>query len=95
MENTKTSKKALRGLINDSMQEALSSLELPQPGKKAKKLLRNNSRKLASIFANVMKREEKKKRKAAKFMEKAVAGKSKKNKKSNGVAIEAEVLATA
>lgn len=95
MEETKTSKKALRGLINDSMQEALNSLELPQPGKKAKKLLRNNSKKLAAIFANVMKRQEKKKRKAAKFMEKAVTGKSRKNKKSNGAVIETEVLATA
>ena len=38
MEKTKTSKKALRGLINDSMQEALNSLELPQPGKKGKKI---------------------------------------------------------
>ena len=95
MENTKTSKKALRGLINDSMQEALSNLELPQPGKKAKKLLRNNSRKLASIFANVMKREEKKKKKAAKFMEKAVNGKSKKNKKAKELALEPQPMETA
>lgn len=88
METTKTSKKALRGLINDSMQEALGSLELPQPGKKVKRVLQRNSKKLASIFANVIKRENKKKKKAAKFMENAVKGKSKKNKKSKEVKLE-------
>ena len=82
MEKTKTSKKALRGLINDSMQDALKGLELPQPSKKAKKVLLRNSKKLASIFAEVIKREDKKQRKAAKFMENAVKGKSKKDKKS-------------
>jgi hypothetical protein len=81
MEKTKTSKKALQGLINDSMQEALKSLELPPPGKKAKRLLRSNAKKLASIFANVIKRQDKKKRKAQKFMENAVSGKSKKDAK--------------
>lgn len=88
MEKTKTSKKALRGLINDSMQEALINLELPQPGKKVKKLLQRNSKKLASIFANRIKREDKKKKKAAKFMENAVKGKGKKNKKSKEVKLE-------
>jgi hypothetical protein len=88
MEKTKTSKKALRGLIKDSMQEALTSLELPQPGKKVKKVLQRDSKKLASIFADVMKREAKKKKKAAKFMENAVKGKSKKGKKSKEVKLE-------
>ncbi len=88
MEKTKTSKKALRGLINDSMQEALSSLELPQPGKKVKKLLQRNSKKLASIFADVIRREDKKKKKAARFMENAVKGKSGKNKKAKEAKIE-------
>ena len=68
MENQKTSKKALRHLIEDSMQEALKTLELPESGKKVKKVLHRNSRKLASIFSNVIKNEEKKKKKAAKFM---------------------------
>ena len=88
MEKTKTSRKALRGLIEDSMQDALSHLELPAPTKKVKKVLHRNSKKLASIFANVLKREDKKKRKAANFMENAVKGKSKKNKKSKEVKLE-------
>ena len=95
MEKTKTSKKALRGLINDSMQEALKSLELPQPSKKAKKLLRNNSKRLAAIFANAIKRDDKKKRKAAKFMENAVEGKSRKRNKSKAVKLEKQDLETA
>jgi hypothetical protein len=78
MENKKTSKKALRGLINDSMEEALTNLELPKPGKKVKKLLQRNSKKLAEIFANVIKREDKKKKKAGKFMEDSGKRKSKK-----------------
>lgn len=88
MEKTKTSKKALRGLINDAMQDALNSLELPQPGRKVKKLLQRNSKKLASIFADVIRREDKKKKKATKFMEDAVKGKSAKGKKSKEVKME-------
>lgn len=78
MENKKTSKKALRGLIKDSMVEALTNLELPKPGKKVKKLLQRNSKKLAEIFANVIKREDKKKKKAGKFMEDSGKRKSRK-----------------
>jgi len=78
MEKKKTSKKALRGLINDSMVEALSNLELPKSGKKVKKLLQRNSKKLALIFANVIKRQDRKKKKEAKFMEDPGKGKSRK-----------------
>ena len=78
MENKKTSKKALRGLIKDSMEEALTNLELPKPGKKEKKLHQRNSKKLAEIFANVIKREDKKKKKAGKFMEDSGKRKSRK-----------------
>ena len=88
MEKKSTSKKALRGLINDSMAEALTNLELPQPDKKVKKLLRRNSKKLAEMFANVIKREDKKKKKAEKFMEDAVKGKSRKNKGKKVVKVE-------
>lgn len=70
------------------MQDALNSLELPQPGKKVKKLLQRNSKKLASIFADVIRREDKKKKKASKFMENAVKGKSGKNKKSKEAKME-------
>ena len=82
MEKVKTSKKALRGLISDSIQEALKGLQLPEPGKKVKKVLNRNSKKLAAIFADVIKKEDKKKRKASKFMENAVNGKSKHKKSS-------------
>lgn len=81
MEKQKTSKKALRNLIEGSLQDALKTLELPEPGKKAKKVLHRNSRKLASIFSDVIKQENKKKRKAEKLMETAVSGKNKTGKK--------------
>lgn len=82
MENKKTSKKALRSLISESMEEAIRTLELPQPGKKVKKLLQRNAKRLATVYAHVLKRENKKKKKAEKFMEDAVNGKSKKGKKT-------------
>ncbi len=88
MEKTKTSRKALRGLIEDSLQDALGHLQLPEPNKKVKRVLHRNSKKLATIFADAIKREDKKKRKAAKFMENAVKGKSRKNKKSKEVKLE-------
>ena len=83
----KSSKKALRSLINDSLQQSLNTLELPQSSKKAKKLLHRSAKKLAIIFADAMKREEKKKKKAEKFMEGAVSGKGKK-KNSKQVKLE-------
>jgi hypothetical protein len=82
MEKTKTSKKALRSLINDSMRSAIGHLELPEPSKKVKKLLDRNAKKLASVYADMLKREHRKKMKAEKFMEAAVKGKSGKSKKS-------------
>ena len=88
MEKKKTSRKALRGLINDSMKDALSNLELPQPSKKVKKVLLRNSKKLAEIFANDIKREDKKKKKAEKFMEDSGRGKSKKKKGLKEVKVE-------
>ena len=86
MEKEKTSKKALRHVIEDSMQEALKALELPEPGKKVKKVLHRDSKKLATLFANVIKREDKKKKKAAKFLDSAVnKGKAKKKDKKQKV----------
>jgi len=82
MEKTKTSKKALRGLIADSMKEAIGTLELPKPTKKVNKLLKRDSKKLASLFADLIRQENKKKKKEAKFMEDEAKGKSKKEKKS-------------
>jgi len=92
MEKTKTSKKALRGLITDSMREAITSLQLPEPSKKIKKLLSRNAKKLASVYADAIKREDKKKRKAEKFMEDAVNGKHKKSKKSKDRKPEAHLI---
>ncbi len=82
MENKRTSKKALKSLISESMQEALRSLELPEPSKKVKKLLDRNAKRLATVYAHILKRENKKKQKAEKFMEDAVKGKKKQKKNS-------------
>lgn len=93
MEKQKTSKKALRHRIEDSIQEVLKSLELPEPDKKVKKVLHRNSKKLASLFSNVIRHEEKKKRKAARFMESATTGKlSKKTKKKSKARVADPVL---
>lgn len=83
MEKTKTSKKALKSLIEDSMKEAIGTLELPTPTKKVNKLLQRNSKKLATLFADMIRRENKKKKKAEKFMEEG--GKAKKSRKSKEV----------
>jgi hypothetical protein len=80
MEKTKTSKKALRSLINDSLQEMITSLELPKPSKKVKKLLQRNAKKIASVYSDILKREDKKKKKAEKFAEDKVKSKNKKSK---------------
>lgn len=78
MENKKTSRKALRGLIHESMQEALRPLQLPEPNKKVKKLLDRNAKRLAEAYADILKRENRKKKKAERFMEDAVEKKKKK-----------------
>ena len=80
MEKTTTSKKALKGLINDSMQEVLGNLGLPKPSKKVKKLVHRSARKIASIYADILKREDKKKKKAEKFAEDKVKSNGKKSK---------------
>ena len=73
------------------MQEALKSLQLPEAGRKAKKVLHRNSKKLAIIFADVIRHEDKKKKKAARLMERTVGknkkavGKDKKKGKKKGV----------
>jgi hypothetical protein len=85
MEKTKTSKKVLSGLINNAIQEALSKLELPQPGKKIKKLIAKDSKRLASVFADVIKREQKKKQKTEKtltYVEDVLKGKKVKKAKA-------------
>jgi hypothetical protein len=66
MEKIKTSKKALKSLLSDSMNVAIGNLELPKPTKKVKKLLDRSSKKLASEFVRIMKKEISKSKKAAK-----------------------------
>lgn len=81
MEKPKTNKKALKSLINDSMRDAIGRLELPEPSKKVEKLLYRNAKKLASAYADILKREEKKKRKASKVEATGTKSKKKKEKK--------------
>lgn len=81
--NKKTSKKALRSLIEDSTREALGHLELPEATKKVKKLIAKNAKKLAEAYADILKREEKKKKKVEKFIDEAVKGGRKSTKNKN------------
>jgi hypothetical protein len=66
MENKKISKKTLNSLLNDSMREVISNLELPKPTKKVQKVLDRSSKKLAAAFADVLKKQNKKARKERK-----------------------------
>ena len=81
METQKRTKKVLRNLINYSMRDAISSLQLPEPSNKVKKLLDRSSRKLAVVYSEILKKEEKKKRKAEKLLKAAVNGDVKKKKR--------------
>jgi hypothetical protein len=90
METQKRSKKVLRNLINDSMREAISSLQLPEPSTKVKKLLNRSSKKLAVVYSEMLKKEEKKKRKAEKLLKTAVNGEGRKKRKHKKEAIHME-----
>jgi len=86
MENTKTSKKALRNLINESMQEAIGKLNLPKSGKKVEKLISKSSKRLATVFADRIKRETKKRQKVEKsltYVEDVLKGKKKDKKEKH------------
>jgi hypothetical protein len=56
-ENKKVSKKALRHLLKDSVQQSILTLQLPEPNKKVKKIISRSARKMASIFARLLKKE--------------------------------------
>lgn len=90
MEKQKSSKKELKGLINDTLQDAIGRLSLPEPTKKVKKLLYRNAKKLATVYADMMKREEKKKRKLEKSA--ATEPKAKKTKKPKKAVLVAEAV---
>lgn len=66
MENKKVSKKALNSLLNDSMREVISNLELPKPSKRVKKELDRSSKKLAAVFADLLKKQNRKAKKERK-----------------------------
>ena len=83
MENQKRSKKALKSLINDSVREAISHLQLPEPTKKMKKMMSRTSKKLAKAYAEIIKKEEKSRKKADKMMEVVVNGDGQKKKKKH------------
>jgi hypothetical protein len=85
MEKIKVSKKALQNLLNDSIGEAITKLELPLPTKKVKKLIYKSSSKIAVEFAGILKKQNKRALKAEKsltFVEDVLKGK--KNKKERG-----------
>ena len=85
MEKPKTSKKALKDLINNSLIESISKLELPTPSKKVKKLVGRSSKRLAEVFASMIKRDLKKKHKVEKsltYVEDVLKGKKKSKKKA-------------
>jgi hypothetical protein len=81
METQKRTKKELKSVIGNSILEAISNLQLPEPSKKIKKLVDRSSKKLAATFSDLLKREEKRKKKAEKLLKAAVNGTGKKKKK--------------
>jgi len=80
-------------LISGTMAEAIAKLDLPAAGKKVKKILNRDAKKIAKLYAQDLKRKNKKRDKAAKFLDAAVKGKSKKTKKQKEVKLEEVISA--
>ncbi len=57
MEQKKVSKKALRSLLKDSLQQSIGHLELPKPNKKVRKLINRTTKKMAVEFSHILKKE--------------------------------------
>ena len=92
MENNKVSKKALKSLLNDSMREAIGRLQLPQPTKKVEKLISKSSKRIASEFSSILKKQNKKEKETTKsltFVEDVLNGKKHKKTKAKGKKLEA------
>jgi len=53
----KVSKKALRSLLKDSVQQSLGNLELPKGNKKVKKIISRSTKQLAAVFAQILKKD--------------------------------------
>ena len=70
------------------MRDAIGRLSLPEPSKKVKKILYRNAKKLASVYADMMKRDEKKKKRA----ERKIEDVAKKPKKAKKLKIESQVI---
>ncbi len=60
MATKKVSKKALRSLLKDSVEQSIGQLELPKANKKVKKLIDRTAKKMASEFSHLLKKEFKK-----------------------------------
>lgn len=56
-DKSKVSKKALRTLLKDSVQRSIGELELPEPNKKVKRIIRQTVRKMAAEFSVLLKKE--------------------------------------
>src|SRR5690606_22675894 len=80
MDDKKISKKELKSLFNDAMQEAIIKLELPAPTKKIKKVLNRQAKDLASEYKELLKAADKDKMKLEKFLKKSVDKADKTNK---------------
>lgn len=72
MEKQKVSKKALRSLLKDSVQQSIVSLELPQPNKRVKKIINRSAKKMAIEFSQLLKKEFKRSSKKSKTKESPV-----------------------
>jgi hypothetical protein len=57
LEKKKVSKKALRSLLKDSLQQSIGQLELPKPNKKVNKIISRSTRKMAVEFSHLLKKE--------------------------------------
>ena len=57
METKKVSKKALRSLLKDSLQQTIGHLELPKPNKRVKKIINRTTKKMAIEFSHLLKKE--------------------------------------
>jgi len=55
--NGKVSKKALRHLLKDSVKRSIVELSLPEPNKKVKRIINRSTRKMASVFSSLLKKE--------------------------------------
>ena len=57
MEKKKVSRKALRSLLKDSLQQSINHLELPKANKKVKKIISRTTKKMAIEFSHLLKKE--------------------------------------